>query len=202
MIIYPDGSLSNGDHLQIGSPYADVAVVALGKTGEILSVYNIGDKTRISSKGYQSDSNKPRITISRDYDVPTEKYYYRKSDGVTFFGKEYREDDVASTVPDVNVEEIEQGNMDSLGGNWISERGGQLTVELRGKLLGSGYIRLAADQDSSPGINLKLVNSKTEYPMILLPIGVDDGKSDASKDRLFFAGESSESDSSYYYYKK
>lgn len=199
IVIYPDGSLSNGDHLTIGSPYVDVAVVALKNTGDSVSVLAPGTQ----GVGGQSDSSKVRLGISRGYPLSTEQYYYRKADGAPHFDKEENQNTASVGSSDINVNEIKQGNMRSLEGSWVQSSRNIWIINDYGGISSpdgkptSEIIRLASEQDDGPGINLELTYRAVATPLILYPKGVENGHSDSSKNRLTFADTDD-----YYFYKQ
>ena len=106
--IKSDGSMSNGDRLQIGSENVDIPVLIVGRTEEGVQVYPANLPSH--PHGGRSDSSKDRIAFSNNPIIPTDKFFYRKSDGVTTF-------DNASSQNATNQETSQSSSREPVVGN-------------------------------------------------------------------------------------
>ncbi len=202
--IKPDGSMSNGDRLQIGSENVDIPVLIVGRTEEGVLVYPANSPSH--PHGGRSDSSKDRIAFSNSPFVPTDKFFYRKSDGVTTFDNTSSQNgtnqdpsqsstDNASSrnttreavVGNPYVRNLSKEELAQVMGSWSTtgSKPKKLIIRNSGLVNENEHIFVAKDQGGGAGNRFE-IGIRATTPVLFIPAGTPHGASDSSKDRLFY----------------
>ena len=207
--IKPDGSMSNGGHLQKASKNAGGAMLTVEGKGEGVIVYPAN--TPSYYQGGQSDSSKDRIAFSNSSIIPSDKFFYRKSDGVTTF-------DNASSQNATNQETAQNSSREPVVGNpyvrhpqkdemflvvgsWSTTGSNPKNLIIHDSGLVNKYERifLSKNQEGAVGKRFE-IGRRATTPVLFIPAGTPHGESDSSKDRLFYEefGKSDRAEDYYY----
>lgn len=207
--IKPDGSMSNGDRLQIGSETIDIPVLIVGRTEEGVLVYPANSPS--DPHGGRSDSSKDRIAFSNKPIIPSDKFFYRKSDGVTTFdntssqnGTDKETSQSSSREPVVGNPSVRNPQKDEISlvaGSWSRTGSEPKNWIIHDSGLVNKYERifLSKNQEGAVGKRFE-IGRRATTPVLFIPAGTPHGASDSSKDRLFFEefGKSNRAEDYYY----
>ncbi len=207
--IKPDGSMSNGGHLQKGSKNAGGAMLNVEGKGEGVIVYPAN--TPSYYQGGQSDSSKDRIAFSNSSIIPTDKFFYRKSDGVTTFdntssqnGTDQETAQSSSREPVVGNPSVRNPQKDEISlvvGSWSTtgSKPNNLIIHDSGLVNKYERIFLSKNQEGAVGKRFE-IGIRATAPVLFIPAGTPHGESDSSKDRLLFErlGKSNRAEDYYY----
>lgn len=191
---WADGTIDK-DSLIVQVQESGNSVIYTWSTG-MLKVFSVGQSES------DSDSSRPRLLIMKDGKNPlTQKdFFYRQSSTEEMSITQEEETTIpsVSNASKLDVKEIQEGDMSSLAGTWVSEGPIEWVIDEKGMLPGSEIFRLAESWSSEVGISLELTYRSSAHPVLLLPEGIAYGTSDQTKDRLVFFPGVNES----YYYRK
>ncbi len=207
--IKPDGSMSNGDRLQIGSENVDIPVLIVGRTEEGVQVFPANSPSH--PHGGRSDSSKDRIAFSNSPFVPTDKFFYRKSDGVTTFDNSGTQNATnqetaqsSSREPVVGNPSVQNPQKDEISlvvGSWSTtgSKPNNLIIHDSGRVNDYERIFLSKNQEGAVGKRFE-IGIRATAPVLFIPAGTPHGESDSSKDRLIFErlGKSNRAEDYYY----
>ena len=207
--IKPDGSMSNGDRLQIGSETIDIPVLIVGRTEESVLVYPANSPS--DPHGGRSDSSKDRIAFSNKPIIPSDKFFYRKSDGVTTFDNtssqnatDQETSQSSSREPVVGnpyVQHPQKDEMSLVAGSWSTTGSKPKNLIIHDSGLVNKYERifLSKNQEGAVGKRFE-IGRRATTPVLFIPAGTAHGASDSSKDRLFYEefGKSDRAEDYYY----